>query len=69
MAAKGKSYTVVSRGSALEYPGSEPFEVIGFLGPGEPGPRSVDEKAKARARRRRRAAKSQKRHARNARGG
>jgi hypothetical protein len=63
---RGACYEVISRGSALEYPGSEPFEVIGFRGPGEPGQRVVNEKAKAKARRRRQLAKGQKRHMRRA---
>ena len=57
-----KGYTLVTRGSALEYPGSQPFEILGFLGAGEAGPRTVNEGRKARDRRRRQLAKSQRRH-------
>lgn len=61
-ARKFGGYVPVTRGSALGYDGSEPFEVLGFIGADSPGPRIVNRKAKVAARAHRKRVKRQQRH-------
>lgn len=49
----GRYYQAVFRGSSLEFPGSLPLELIGWIGRGEPGPRRTLGRGHDREKRRR----------------